>query len=243
MLIDENDLLWQHSQVLVAELFEVCCPQCLAKLWRRRDEAQLLTEQETKLFLEKALAELEICLSLQNPTYKIQLTADVFALLKQSQNQQIDAWGYFNFRLPQYRIFINEALNRSWSAREEAKDYQNFLDLTRLYLHRYQHGRILQLLWLDHQLLLFDADGQSLTAEEIGGGSDWDLGELLGLSREENLIQILLNYAPERVIVHAGLGDMPPFSNMVCELLGSRLSFCGGCDFCRHYQSPPISLP
>lgn len=241
MFMDDKELLWQKSQKLMVEIMEECCPKYMAWRWQRRAESHTMSESEQKLFLYQAGQEFENELSLYNITHKAQLTAEIYNFWRQKPNQEIDAQAYFIFRLPHYRHLLDLALIRSWSAQEEARDYQSFLDLTRPYLRRFCQGRSLHLLWFDNKLLLFDGLGQALAAEDLGS-TGWEVSELLGLSREEDLIQILLNYAPEKVVVHAGLGDMPPFGNMIYDLLGSRLKYCGGCQLCRRYQSPPILI-
>jgi len=236
-----QDELWQRSSEMVSTMITDVCYRYLHYIGQRKVKSAVFASEMREQFIEDARREFFVGMSLKNPTWQAQLTAKVYDFL-QERPYADDPQAFFLFRLTDWRDELAAALERSWNFWQERKDYDEFLRLVRPYLAVSSEDKVLQLMFCGGEWCFYDSFGKKLSLAELEAGAGWELADMLGLEHDESLIRILLNYAPAKLLLHLGPGELPPLGNLVSDLLGSRLVCCSGCEFCRRKHQPPLSI-
>ncbi|NLW06616.1 MAG: putative sporulation protein YtxC [Clostridia bacterium] len=148
-------------------------------------------------------------------------------------NNSLNIEGFVRFRLQDYLLELEQALEEAIDEYLMEKEYDEFVRLLRYFVEA-QEARLEKV----HVILspgggfqLYDSDNHNLSGEYLDGFTV-DMAET-ELNYEDLLISALITLSPRQVIMHAA--DKGRYNNTVSILksvFGERLIQCGGCSHC-----------
>lgn len=146
------------------------------------------------------------------------------------ENEKISIDGFLMFRAKAYERRIEEYL---FDATEEffaEQEYQEFLQLIKLYLTKAQHqlGLLHIKVNCDGSFLLYDFKKAEVSLEEHNSNLYDDL-----YSKDTQLVSALLTLNPKRIIWHNNcFFKDTKLIDSIKEIFEQRFAECNGCEFC-----------
>jgi putative sporulation protein YtxC len=145
------------------------------------------------------------------------------------QNRQMDLEGFFRFRLKDYFLELNEAVEKAVNNFVMEKEYLEFLKLLRYFVD-VQEPKIDEvhvLFQTKQDFFILDEEFQPIKPGQLEGV----LAQLdQEVEYEDWLLSALITLAPRRIILHI----ICPVDvvEIIINVFQQRTTICGGCDLC-----------
>jgi len=150
------------------------------------------------------------------------------------ENSYLNIDGFVQFRLPDYLLELEQAIEEAVDEYIMEKEYDEFVGVLKYFLE-IQEPRIEKV----HVVLspgggfqLYDGKNKSLDKEYLDGFM-MDIGDN-DLSYEDLLLSALITLAPRQVVLHGtDKGKAWGTANTIKNVFGDRVTVCNGCSRCR----------
>lgn len=150
------------------------------------------------------------------------------------ENSYLNIDGFVQFRLPDYLLELEQAVEEAVDEYIMEKEYDEFVGVLKYFLE-IQEPRIEKV----HVVLspgggfqLYDGKNKSLDKKYLDGFM-MDIGDN-DLSYEDLLLSALITLAPRQVVLHGtDKGKAWGTANTIKNVFGDRVTVCNGCSRCR----------
>lgn len=150
------------------------------------------------------------------------------------ENKSMILDGFVNFRLPNYLLTIDEIVEYSVSKYVVEKEYNEFVNLLKLYIEsKESQVDLVHLIYNNGESILLDKQKRIISLED-GILSSKYLSDI-SFSSNDYALNTLLTLLPQKIEIHIiGLED--EFINTLKLIFKSRVYICTGCNLCRTYN-------
>lgn len=158
-----------------------------------------------------------------------------------ADNDQIHLEGFVTFRLKEYMLWLEEAVQRALDDFLLDREYREFIKVLKVFVD-HQEARV----GLVHVIsgsggqgfVLAHADGEILSQDElVEMVADVAKGEI---HYGDLLISALISIAPQRLLLHNPHSYLPAETvETIKGIFAGRVSTCRGCRTCRGHHSSP----
>lgn len=143
--------------------------------------------------------------------------------------------GFINFRLYEYKEFLDNNIDLFISNYLVEKEYYEFIELLQLYVNsRPSNSGLVHLVYINKESILIDDNKNIIpNSEEL---SDAKYLSDISFSSNDFCLNTLLNLLPQKLIIHLINSDEDEYINTLKLIFNSKVSICTDCDICRVYK-------
>ena len=143
--------------------------------------------------------------------------------------------GFVNFRLYEYKEFLDNNIDLFISNYLVEKEYYEFIELLQLYVNsRPSNSDLVHLIYINKESILIDSNKNIIpNSEDI---CDAKYLSDISFSSNDFCLNTLLNLLPQKLIIHLINNDEDEYINTLKLIFNSKVSICTDCDICRVYK-------
>ena len=153
------------------------------------------------------------------------LMQDITSYIQSNRSFIID--GFINFRLSKYSSFLNNCLENSVHEFIIHKEYLEYIDLLKDYIHeKTPQTELIHLIYSDTEKSIVDDNHKLITTT-----SKKKYLSDISFSENDFLLNSLLSLSPQKIIIHSD-GNQDFFLQFLNSIFEDRCEFCSDCTFC-----------
>jgi len=157
----------------------------------------------------------------------------IYEFHKTTRKYNID--GFINFRIGLYKEFLNTALEQAIHKYVLDKEYSEYVDLLKEYIHT-QNSQTskMHLIYTSDDALLLDEFGNIVTTT----ASKKYLSDI-SFSKNDFILNSILSFIPGSLIVHS-FNQEDSFIHFLKLIFDNKLIICDNCDLCKSFSAISI---
>ena len=143
--------------------------------------------------------------------------------------------GFVNFRLYEYKTFLDNNIDLFISNYLVEREYYEFIELLQLYVNsRPSNSDCVHLIYINKESIL--VDGNKNIIPNSTDLCDAKYLSDISFSSNDFCLNTLLNLLPQKLIIHLINVDEDEYINTLKLIFGSKISICTDCDICGVYR-------
>lgn len=150
-------------------------------------------------------------------------------------NNSIVLDGFINFRISDYKDYLNSAIETAVSQFIIDKEYLDFIELLKLYISNSSPSvDLVHLVYTNGESILLDDKNNII----MPSSSSLNLNYLSDITFSSNdyTLNSLLNLIPKRILIHL-IDPEDEFINTIKLIFPEQVIICSGCNLCKVYKT------
>ncbi len=159
---------------------------------------------------------------------------EIFDYAKKNKSMILD--GFINFRLKKYLKYLDELVDISVDRFVIEKEYNEFIDILKLYINSKEtKSKLIHLVYYKQESILLDINKKIIdTSSEV---FDSKYLSDISFSTNDYALNALLGLLPEKLCIHLIEGEEDDFINTLKKIFGNRAKICIDCGICSIYRN------
>lgn len=164
---------------------------------------------------------------------KEDIWACVLQYIKENKSMIFD--GFVNFRLSNYIKTLEEILDYSVQQYVIEKEYNEFINLLKLYIDsKSSETPLVHLIYINGESTLLNQNKKIINLEDNIFNATY-LSDI-SFSSNDYALNALLTLLPKKIEIHLAIGTEDEFINTLKLIFGTRISICTNCNLCKTYR-------
>lgn len=163
---------------------------------------------------------------------KVEIWQIVLKYITENKTMILD--GFVNFRLENYLTTIDEIVDYSVSKYIVEKEYNEFINLLKLYIDsKESETPLVHLIYTNGESILLDSNRNIISLSDNIFNAKY-LSDI-SFSSNDYALNALLTLLPQKIEIHI-IGYEDEFINTLKLIFGTRIFICTECNICRTYR-------
>lgn len=190
------------------------------------------SDSEKKQILDSCIDLFNYDENLQEDKYKL-IFNSIYKYL--SDHKSIIINGFINFRLKDYKEFLDENIDFCVNKFLIEREYYEFINLLHLYVNSKEcEFDTVHLVYVNNESILIDDDKNIISLDDNVFTAKY-LSDI-SFSSNDYCLNTLLNILPKKIFIHLVNYYEDEFINTLKLIFENRISICTDCDICRVYR-------